>query len=334
MALETRTLAGRNLPPIGLGCMSLSQAYFPLPDRQTSLNLLNTSIDIGCIHLDTARLYGLGHNEELLSEVLKTRRDEVFLATKCGIETGDGKRWIDCSPKNIRSSLEKSLTALGAEHVDLFYLHRRDFKVPIEESVGELARLKQEGKIGALGLSEMSTQTLRRAHAEHPIAAMQTEYSLWTRNPELGVLDTCKELGTAFVAFSPVARGVLADGVADPSKLQNKDLRKKHPRFSDENWPANKALVNAFNTLAQDAGLTPAQLSLHWVLSQGAHIHVIPGTGKIDHLEQNWSVLSQSASTELLEKAGQLINQKSVSGHRYPEGMRATIDTEDYEGPI
>ncbi len=330
MAFENRKIANRELPAIGLGCMSLSQAYFPLPDRDTALNLVHKAIDLGCVHLDTARLYGLGHNEELLSEILATRRSEVFLATKCGIENGDGKRWIDCSPKNVRASLELSLRALGTDHVDLFYLHRRDFDVPIEESVGELARLKKEGKIGALGLSEMSADTLRKAYQEHPIDALQSEYSLWTRNAELGTLSACEELDVAYVAFSPVARGTLAGGVKDPMHLDAKDLRTKHPRFNVDNWPSNQQLVGKFEELASDVGVTPAQLSLVWVLSQSDVIHAIPGTANFDHLHENWMSLTMSVRTEVLTEAGRLINQSTVSGHRYPEGMRRTIDTEDY----
>lgn len=331
MTIAHRSLAGTEIPALGLGCMSLSQAYFPLPDRTSSLKLINRSIDLGCIHLDTARLYGLGHNEELLADVLKTRRKEVFLATKCGIENADGKRWIDCSPQNVRSSLETSLRALGVDHVDLFYLHRRDFKVPIKESVGELVRLKNEGKIGAIGLSEMSAKTLRDASDEHPIDALQSEYSLWTRNPELGVLDTCAELGTAFVAFSPVARGALSHAIKSNAPIfETRDLRSKHPRFNADNWPQNWKLIEAFNALAAEAGVTPAQLSLYWVLSRGAHVHAIPGTGNILHLNQNWETLDLTVSDDILDRAAGLINQHTVSGHRYPEAMRRTIDTEDY----
>lgn len=331
MSFSNRALAGKSLPAIGLGCMSLSQAYFPLPSEDDAEKLVHASIDMGCIHLDTARLYGRGHNEELLSRVLIARRGDVFLATKCGIEMGDGKRWIDCSPKNIRSSLETSLRALGVEHVDLFYLHRRDFTVPIEESVGELARLKQEGKIGALGLSEMSAETLRKADAEHHIDALQSEFSLWTRNPELGTLDACKQLGTAFVAFSPVARGALARGVPqDAKRLEEKDLRSRHPRFNDKNWPENWKLIEGFNALAEEAGVTPAQLSIYWVLAQGDHVHAIPGTGKLAHHQQNWATLELDINQDVLDRASALINQQTVSGHRYPEGMRRTIDTEDY----
>lgn len=332
VSFQPRQLAGQELAPIGLGCMPLSQAYFPLPDEADAMRLVHSAIDLGCTHLDTARLYGRGHNEELLSRVLNARRDEVFLATKCGIEVADGKRWIDCSPENIRVSLEKSLSVLGVDHVDLFYLHRRDFEVPIEDSVGELATLKDEGKIGAIGLSEMSAETLRAAAAVHPIAALQSEYSLWTRNPELGALETCMELGTAFVAFSPVARGALANAVpAETSALAHGDLRTKHPRFNSQNWPKNRRLIEQFNSLAGEAGCTPAQLSLCWVLAQGDHVHAIPGTGNPAHLEENWASLLLDIDQSILDRASTLINQQTVSGHRYPESMRQTIDTEDFE---
>ncbi len=252
------------------------------------------------------------------------------MASKCGIEFEDGPRRIDCKPDTIRRAVDKSLATLNVDHIDLYYLHRRDFNTPIEESVGTLAELKSEGKIGAIGLSEMSSDTLRKAVAETPIAAMQTEYSLWTRNPELGVLNTCQELDVAFVAFSPVARGALARGVADPTDLAEKDLRKNHPRFTSEHWPANQKLIQAFEAMAEEAGVTPAQLSLAWVLSRGDHVHVIPGTASIAHLEENMATHALSISQEVLDKAGELINQNTISGHRYPEGMRRTIDTEEF----
>ena len=330
MSEQTRLLAGRSLIPIGLGCMSLSQAYFPLPSEADAERLLHHALDIGYDHFDTARLYGRGHNEILLSRVLNTRRDEVFLASKCGIEFDDGKRRIDCKPETIRKAVDKSLITLGVDHIDLYYLHRRDFETPIEESVGALADLKSTGKIGAIGLSEMSAETLRRAHAEHPIAAMQTEYSLWTRNAELGVLEACKDLGVAFVAFSPVARGALARGVPDPSRLDDRDLRKNHPRFTRDHWPINAKLITQFEVLAQQAELTPAQLALAWVLDQGDHIHAIPGTGSIPHLEENFATLNLNIAPDILSRAGELINHSNVSGHRYPQGMRRTIDTEEF----
>lgn len=330
MTLPLRQIAGKDLKPIGLGCMSLSQAYYPLPNEDDGERLLHHALDIGYNHFDTARLYGLGKNEKLLSRVLRSRRDNLFLASKCGIEFDDGKRRIDCQPATIRRAVETSLTTLGADHIDLYYLHRRDFGTPIEDSVGELAALRAEGKIGAIGLSEMSAETLRRAHDEHPVAAMQSEYSLWTRNPELGVLKACAELGVAFVAFSPVARGALARGVTDPVKLEESDLRRKHPRFAAENWSNNIVRIEEFNALSQSAGITPAQLSLGWVLSQGEHVHAIPGTRSVPHLEENFAALDQAISKDVLERAGQIINHNTIAGHRYPEGMRRTIDTEDF----
>lgn len=326
----TRTLSGKKLSPIGLGCMSLSQCYYPLPNESQGEALLNSAIDIGYNHLDSARLYGLGHNEALLGRILKSRRDEVFIASKCGIEFDEGNRRIDCQPKTIRRAVDKSLSTMGVDYIDLYYLHRLDKNTPIEDSVGTLADLIKTGKIGSIGLSEMSATTLKKASQEHPIAAMQSEYSLWTRNPEIAVLETCKKLGTAFVAFSPVARGVLAGGVTNPAKLDQKDLRAKHPRFQDENWSQNYNLVIQFESLAALADLTPAQLSLAWVLAQGEHVHAIPGTASVAHLEENYETLNQEVDPIILEKAAALINQQTVSGHRYPPGARKAIDTEDY----
>ncbi|MAK61888.1 MAG: aldo/keto reductase [Ponticaulis sp.] len=325
-----RKLANQELTAIGLGCMSLSQAYLPIPSEDEGEKLLHRAIDLGYQHFDTARLYGLGHNELLLSRVLKVRRDEMFLASKCGIEVEEGRRFIDCKPETIRRAVDKSLATLGVDHIDLYYLHRRDFDTPIEDSVGTLADLISEGKIGSIGLSEMSAETVRKAAAATKIAAVQTEYSLWTRNPELGVLEACKELDIAFIAFSPVARGALAKAVSDPTDLEAKDLRKNHPRFLPDNWPKNKELIDAFNTLASENGLTPAQLSIAWVLSRGDHVHAIPGTGSVEHLEENFETLDKSVSDDVLAKAGDLINHSTVAGHRYPEGMRKTIDTEEF----
>jgi len=310
--------------------MSLSQAYYPLPSESEGEALLHRAIDIGYNHLDSARLYGLGHNEDLLSRVLKTRRSEVFIASKCGIEFDDGNRRIDCQPETIRRAVETSLSTMKVDYIDLYYLHRRDRSTPIEESVGELARLIDEGKIGAIGLSEMSADTLTAAHKEHPIAAMQSEYSLWTRNPEIAVLETCKTLNVAFVAFSPVARGALAAGVQGPSKLDSKDLRAKHPRFLESNWAKNQRLISEFEAIASREGVTPAQLSLAWVLAQGDHVHAIPGTTSINHLEENIKTLDQEISEAALREASEVINHASIAGHRYPEAMRNTIDTEEF----
>ena len=313
--------------------MSLSQAYLPLPTEQDAERLVHRAIDLGYEHFDSARLYGLGHNETLLSRILKTRRDEMFITSKCGIEFDDGKRRIDCRPTTIRKAVEKSLTSFGIETIDLYYLHRRDFEVPIEDSVGALADLKEEGKIRAIGLSEMSSETIVRAHNAHPISAVQTEYSLWTRNPELGVLDTCQELGIAFVAFSPVARGALAGASIAPEMIAPKDLRKSHPRFTPDHWPQNAKIIGQFNELANVNNVTPAQLALLWALNQGDHVHVIPGTGSVQHLEENFRTAKLHIDAEVLTEAGKLINHTTVSGHRYPEGMRRTIDTEEFPIP-
>ncbi|MCW1984968.1 UNVERIFIED_ORG: aryl-alcohol dehydrogenase-like predicted oxidoreductase [Sphingomonas sp. R1F5B] len=325
-----RTLAGKAMNPIGLGCMSLSWAYGERPTDADGIALLHRAIDVGYDHFDTARLYGQGHNETLVGQALKGKRDKVFLASKMGIFASGEKRGVDCHPNTIRAELEKSLTLLQTDHIDLYYMHRRDFTVPIEDSVGAMADLIKEGKIGAIGLSEMSADTLRRAAAVHPIAAMQTEYSPWTRQAEIAVLDACREVGTTFVAFSPVARGVLANGVRDPQALEDGDIRKAMPRFVGENWVHNLALVDAFNAIAAREGVTPAQLSLAWVLGKDDHIVAIPGTGKIAHLEENIARWDWQIPAAVTAEIDALINQQTVAGHRYAQTIRATIDTEDF----
>lgn len=329
-AVEQRNIGAASLPPIGLGCMSLSWAYGTPPSTEDGVRLLHRAVDLGYRHLDTARLYGLGQNELLLAKLLKDRRDEVFLASKMGIIVDGASRRIDCAPATIRAEVDKSLQALQVDHIDLYYMHRRDFTVPIEESVGAMAELIAEGKIGGIGLSEMSSETLRKAAATHPIAAVQTEYSPWTRNPELGVLETTRELGTALVAFSPVARGVLAGGLRDPGVLPEKDIRRAMPRFSHLNWASNLALVDAFNALAAEAGVTPAQLSLGWVLARGPHVHVIPGTASIAHLEENFATGDWRPSADLTARVDALINQQTVSGARYDPVTQRAIDTEEF----
>lgn len=330
-AIHRRAINGRPLNPVGLGCMSLSWAYGQRPADADGIALLHRAIELGYDHFDTARLYGQGHNETLVGEALKDRRDKVFLASKMGIFASGEKRGVDCKPETIRSELEISLRLLQTDHIDLYYMHRRDFSVPIEDSVGAMADLVREGKIGAIGLSEMSADTLRRAAAVHPIAAMQTELSPWTRQAEIAVLDACRELGTTFVAFSPVARGVLANGVSDPAQLDQGDIRPGMPRFQGANWAHNLGLVRQFNALAAEAGVAPAQLSLAWVLSRGPHVVAIPGTGKIAHLEENIARWDWAIPAELAAKVDALINHDTVAGHRYGPTIRHTIDTEDFE---
>ncbi|WP_333839349.1 aldo/keto reductase [Novosphingobium sp.] len=325
-----RALAGRTINPVGLGCMSLSWAYGGRPSDEDGIALLHRAIDLGYDHFDTARLYGQGHNETQVGKALVGKRDKVLLASKMGIFATGEKRGVDCHPDTIRAELEKSLTLLQTDHIDLYYMHRRDFTVPIEDSVGAMADLIAEGKIGAIGLSEMSADTLRRAAAIHPIAAMQTEYSPWTRQAEIAVLEACREVGTTFVAFSPVARGALANGVRDPQALEEGDIRKAMPRFMGENWPRNLTLIDGFNAIAAEHGVTPAQLSLGWVLGKGDHIVAIPGTAKVAHLEENIARWDWTIPADAMAAVDALINQRTVSGHRYASGMLPTIDTEDF----
>ncbi len=328
--MTNRSINGKAVNPIGLGCMNLSWAYGDPPAHGDKLRLLNEALDFGYDHLDTANIYGLGANEELLGEAVMHRRDEFFLASKTGIIVDGQRRGIDCSPVAITASLDESLQRLRTDHIDLFYMHRFDPKVPVADSVGAMVRAKEVGKIGSYGVSEWNATHIREAHAEHPMAAVQTEFSLWTRNVELGVLDATRELGIALIAFSPIARGVLGGTFKDPAVLGEKDLRRSHPRFSAENWPKNLELIKKFDALATSENLKPAQLALAWLLAQSDHVHAIPGTTSLDHLRENFATRNVAVSATALAKAASLINQQTVSGHRYPEVMRGTIDTEDY----
>lgn len=323
-------LAGRQVRPVGLGCMNLSWAYGTPPARAECIALLERALDLGHDHFDTANIYGMGANEELLAEALMHRRGEFLLASKTGIIIDGPRRGVDCSPGAITASIEASLGRLKTDHIDLFYLHRFDPKVPVADSIGALARAIEAGKIGAYGVSEWSSAHIREAHAVHPMAAVQTEYSLCTRNVELGVLETTRELGIALVAFSPVGRGALGGELRDPATLAEKDLRRAFPRFDTENWPHNLALIDRYKALAKEAGVEPAQLALSWLLTRGDHVHAIPGTTRIAHLEENFATLGLTIPADMLSRAGDMVNQQTMSGHRYPEPMRATIDTEDF----
>jgi aryl-alcohol dehydrogenase-like predicted oxidoreductase len=327
----TRTISGRSLNPVGLGCMNVSWAYGAPPPPEEAAKLLHRALDLGCDHLDTARIYGGGQNEALIGETLKGRRAEFFLASKCGITVDGPKRGVDCTPAAIEGAIEKSLELLQTDHIDLYYMHRFDPKVPIADSVGAMARAIEAGKIGAYGVSEWSSAHIREAHDVHPVGAVQTEYSLWTRNVELGVLAVCEELGIPLVAFSPLGRGALGGVLRDPATLEDTDLRTKMPRFNAENWPHNLALVDRLTALAQANGMTPAQLALRWVLEQSDVIHVIPGTTKIEHLEQNMAAAALPLAAEVLAEAGQIINHDTVAGHRYHDAIIPTIDTEEFE---
>ncbi|WP_221799950.1 aldo/keto reductase [Oceanobacter mangrovi] len=324
-----------NNPGIGLGCMNLSHAYGTPVSEEDGIKALHAAFDMGYRHFDTATLYGGGKNELLVGKALKELRGKLFLASKCGMAIGEetGVKEIDGSPAKLRKQIESSLRRLQVEHIDLYYLHRRDFNTPIEESVGALAELVKEGKIGAIGLSEVSAETLRKAHAVHPIAALQTEYSLWSRNAEIAVLQATKELGTAFVAFSPVARGFLANGLptmAELEALEPKDIRRNMPRFYPENFQANLPLLEKYRQIAESAGCTPAQLALSWVCAQGDHIVPIPGTRSIAHMEENLQAGNVKLSAEVIAELNQLINQSTVTGPRYSPAQQTEIDTEEF----
>ena len=328
--MEKRELAGRMVHPVGLGCMNLSWAYGDPPPHAEKVRLLERALELGYDHFDTANVYGLGRNEELLGDAISRARRDFLLASKTGIVVQGPARGIDCRPEAMLASLDESLARLKTERIDLFYMHRFDPKVPVAEMVGALSRAIEAGKIGAYGVSEWGADHIREAHAVHPVAAVQTEYSLWTRNPEIAVLETTRELGVALVAFSPVARGALGGELKDPSTLAEKDLRRTMPRFDADNWPKNLPLIERFDALAADAGIAPAQLALAWLLAQGPHVHVIPGTISIAHLEENFATLSLDLDSAVLERAGALINQASVSGPRYSPAAQATIDTEEF----
>ena len=331
MTNTSRTIAGTGLHPVGLGCMNLSWAYGTPPSADEGARLLHRALDLGCNHLDTARIYGTGQNEALIGEALKGRRNAFFLASKCGITVDGPRRGVDCSPAAIDEAIDESLRLLRTDRIDLYYMHRFDPKVPIADSVGALARAIEAGKIGAYGVSEWSARHIREAHSVHPVGAVQTEYSLWTRNVELGVLDTCRELGIALVAFSPVGRGALAGLLRDPATLEDNDLRTKMPRFNRDNWPHNLQLIDGLGALAAKAGVTAAQLALAWVLSRGEHVHVIPGTTSLRHLEDNHAAWALALPPDVLDRAGALINESTVAGHRYHDAIRPTIDTEEFE---
>ena len=326
----TRRIGSLEVSALGLGCMNLSHAYGTPPAREAAAALLHAALDAGITLFDTAALYGFGTNEELVGEVLAPHRKRFVLASKCGMHGVNGQRVIDGRPDTIRASVETSLQRLHTDVIDLLYLHRLDFGVPIEDSVGAMAGLVQAGKVRALGLSEVSAATLRRAHAVHPIAALQTEYSLWTRNPEIAVLQACRELGTAFVAFSPLARGFLGGRLRDVGTLQAKDIRRAMPRFSPENYAANLPLLDGFTAEATRLGCAPAALALAWLLHQGEDIVPIPGTTQITHLQEWLAAPALTLDAATLARLEALINRHTVHGARYNPATQAEIDTEEF----
>jgi aryl-alcohol dehydrogenase-like predicted oxidoreductase len=334
MTLPTRQIGPFAVSAIGFGCMNLSHAYGTPPAPEEGARLLQHALDLGVTLFDTAALYGFGANEQLVGKALKSERSRITLASKGGmadVQFDDGmKRVIDGRPDAIRRNCEDSLRRLGADVIDLYYLHRLDKKVPVEDSVGAMSDLVRAGKVRTLGLSEVSAATLRRAHAVHPISALQNEYSLWSRNVEIASLAACRELGVALVAFSPVARGYLTGKLRDVSTFDAKDIRRGMPRFAPNTYAVNLKLVDGCAALAAEAQCTPAQLALAWLLVQGPHVVPIPGTTRIEHLEENVAASAVKLDATVLARLDALINQRTVRGPRYNPATQTEIDTEEF----
>jgi len=318
---------GPRVSAVGLGCMVISGSY-GTPDEAAGIRTIHRALELGVNFLDTADVYGPYTNEALVGRAIRGRREEVVLATKCGFVSSGatGANAVDGSPEHIRAACEASLERLGTSFIDLYYLHRVDPKVPIETSVRAMAELVAEGKVRHLGLSEVHPNTLRRAHRVHPITAVQSEYSLWTRDPEGGVLDTCRELGIGFVPFSPLGRGFLSGTVRNLDGLPSQDFRRDLPRFQGENLTRNLALVDRLAGVARARGCTSAQLALAWLLSRGPEIVPIPGTKHPRYLEENVAAADLELSSKDLEAVESAVRPDSVAGPRYSPARLALVD--------
>ena len=333
--MHTRPLGPFSVHNVGLGCMNLSHAYGQPPSVEQAHVLLHAALDAGVTLFDTAALYGFGANERLVGPVLAPHRSRITLCSKggmAGVAGDDGvvRRVIDGRPQTLRQNCEDSLRRLGTDVIDLYYLHRWDPRVPIEESVGEMARLKDEGKIRTLGLSEVGVDTLRRAHREHPITALQSEYSLWSRNAELGTLAACQELGIAYVAFSPLGRAFLTGGLQDVGSLVKGDIRSAMPRFAPEAYARNLQLLAPMQRMADQVGCTLAELAIAWVLHQGEHIIALPGTTRVDHLHEDLRGGALALDAATLQALDALFRPEAIVGDRYPLQGQREVDTEKY----
>ncbi|QIF81572.1 aldo/keto reductase [Brevundimonas sp. 'scallop'] len=327
--MKTRKLGanGPEVSAIGLGCMGMS-AFYGGADEAQSISVIHRALDLGITLFDTAEMYGPHTNEVLVGKVLKDRRDQAFVATKFGINyNADRTRLMtDGSPANVRRAIEGSLRRLGVDHVDLYYLHRVDPDTPIEDTVGAMAELVKEGKVRFLGLSEAAPDTLRKAHATHPITALQTEYSLWSREPEDELFAVVRELGVGFVPYSPLGRGFLSGDIKSIDDLDADDFRRSNPRFMGENFQKNLDLVEAVKAIASDKGITAAQLALAWVLAQGEDLIPIPGTRRIATLEQNAAAVDVVLTPDDLAQIEAVFPKGAATGHRYAEAARAALN--------